>query len=93
MWQDTLQQAETTVAGFDGWTWLVSFHGLLSLFFLGAIIFAAVALFHDWRQENAARTHPGSAEGNIRPNPFLPGGAPRKPTDLNYRPPDSAPPK
>jgi uncharacterized membrane protein len=33
-----------------GWSGFMGFHGILSLLFLGLIIFAGIALFREWRQ-------------------------------------------
>ena len=38
------------MGGYDGgWPWFMGFHGILSLFFLGLVFFAGIALFRDWR--------------------------------------------
>lgn len=35
-----------------GWHWLTGFQGILTLFFLAVIVFALLALLHDWRRDH-----------------------------------------
>lgn len=35
-----------------GWHWLTGFQGILTLFFIAVIVFALLALLHDWRRDH-----------------------------------------
>lgn len=50
MWQDNYSHG--SMMGWDStWHWLMSFHGLFSLFALAVIIFAIFSLYRDWQEE------------------------------------------
>ena len=57
MWNDGMLQPgmmDWSMAGAWGggdWHWMFSIHGLISIFFIAVIIFAATALLRDWRGE------------------------------------------